>query len=165
MKLKIVIGIVVVVVLAVVGVLLLTGGDDNDDTSTTAKNGSSKSDDKSSASKSDSSSDSDSGDEPALRTVEVNRASGKDAAVNVGALMRKPGKVYLRVSAAPKQKVTVNWTLACGVGATGQGDYEATPPDTRQLELPKKNPKTCVASASTQLDGNGRVKLAVMTNR
>ena len=40
-----------------------------------------------------------------------------------------------------------------------------TPPDTRQIALPKKNPKTCVASASTQIDGKGRVKLAVMRDR
>jgi hypothetical protein len=165
MKLKIVVGLAVVA-LAVVGVVLLTGGDDND-TSTKAKNGSSKSKTTSddSSAKSDSGSGSDSSSEPALRTVSVKRASGRDAAVNVAAFMRNPGKIYMRVSAAPKQKVTVNWTLACGVGATAQGDYEATPPDTRQLELPKKKPKTCVASASTQIDGNGRVKLAVMTDR
>ena len=90
---------------------------------------------------------------------------GPRAAVNVGALTRKPGKIALRVSAAPKQKVTVNWTLACGVGATAQGDYEVTPPDTRELELPKKNPRTCVASASSQIDGKGRLKLAVMRDR
>lgn len=163
MKLKIVIGLAVVV-LAVVGVVLLTGGDD-DDASTSAKTTPSQSKDKPGGSDSDSGSDSGSGDEPALRTVAVKRASGRDASVNVGALVRTPGEIWLRVSSAPKQKVTINWTLACGVGATAQGDYDVTPPDTRQIELPKKNPKTCVASASTQIDGEGRVKLAVMRDR
>lgn len=164
MKLKIVIGLAVVV-LAVVGIVLLVGGDDNDG-STSAKNEPAKSDDKSSDGKSDSGSDAAAAsDEPALKTVAVKREEGDNAAVNVGALIRKPGKIYLRVSSAPKQEVTINWTLACGVGATAQGDYDATPPDTRQLELPEKKPKTCVASASTQIDGKGRVKLAVMRDR
>ena len=80
-------------------------------------------------------------------------------------LIRKPSGIYLRVSSAPKQKVRVNWTLACGVGATATSFYEAEPPDTRQLELPRKNPKICIASASTQIDGDGRVKIAVMRDR
>ena len=167
MKLKIVIGIVVVA-LAVVGVVLLTGGDDND-TSTKAKNEPSKSDAKPTGSDSNSGSDSDSdagsGDVPALRTLAVKRAEGKDAAVTVGSLIRSPKEVWLRVSSAPKQKVTINWTLACGGDATAQGDYDVTPPDTRQIEIPGKNPKTCSASASTQIDGDGRVKLAVMRDR
>ncbi len=169
MKLKIVIGLAVIALL-VVGIVLLTGGDDSDD-SKSAKNEPSKSDGKSSDSKADSGADAgadadaddDDADEPALRTVAVKRAEGRDASVAVSSpLMRKPGKIYLRVSSAPKQEVRVNWTLACGVGATATSFYEATPPDTRQLELPKKNPKICIASASTQIDGNGRVKIAVM---
>jgi hypothetical protein len=159
-KVKIVIGVVVVVVLAVVAVTLLTGGDD-DTKSKSAGDKTTKSADK----KSSANGDSGSSNEPALKTVAVKKSTGKDAAVNVGAIMSKPGAVYLRVSSAPKQKVTVNWTLACGVGATAQGDYDVTPPDTRQLELPKKNPKTCVASASSQIDGTGRLKLAVMRDR
>jgi hypothetical protein len=157
MKVKIVIGVVVVAALVVVAVVLLTGGDDNksksagDKTSKSADKGAKKS-----------GSGSGTSGEPTLKTVAVKKSSGKNAAVNVGGIMRKPGAVYLRVSAAPKQKVTVNWTLACGIGATAQGDYDATPPDTRELELPKKNPKTCVASASSQIDGNGRLKIAVM---
>jgi hypothetical protein len=162
-KVKIVIGVVVVVVLAVVAVALLTGDDDGDK-SKSAGDTTTKSADKS-GKKSSSSSDSGASNEPALKTVAVKKSQGKNAAVNVGGIMHKPGAVYLRVSSAPKQKVTVNWTLACGVGATAQGDYDATPPDTRQLELPKKNPKTCVASASSQIDGNGRLKLAVMRDR
>jgi len=162
-KIKIVIGVVVVVVLAVVAVMLLTGGDDEESKSDGDKTA--KSADKGDKKSSDSSDDSGSSGEPALKTVAVKKSTGKDAAVNVGGIMRKPGAVYLRVSSAPKQKVTVNWTLACGVGATAQGDYEVTPPDTRELKLPKKNPKTCVASASSQIDGNGRLKLAVMRDR
>ena len=157
MKLKIVIGLVVVV-LAVVAVVLLTGA-----TTTTRRSRPGDTPAKPDGqvgrrrtpTTSDATTDADD-DEPELRTVAVKRSAGKDAAVNVGALMRKPEEIWLRVSSAPKQKVTVNWTLACGVGATAQGDYDVTPPDTRQLELPKKNPKTCVASASTQIDGKGR---------
>ncbi len=160
-KLKIIIPIIVVVVLAVVVVSLLTGGDDNDD-SKSASNEPSKSDDKPSGSDSDSSSD----DEPALRTVAVKRATGSDASVAVSSpLLRKPGEIHLRVSSAPKQKVRVNWTLACGVGATATSFYDAETPDTRQLELPKRRPKICIASTSTQIDGEGRVKLTILRDR
>ena len=161
-KIKLVIGVALVAVIAIVAVTLLVGGDDED--SKSAGDKTSKSADKDT--KSDDSDDAaDSSDEPELRTLAVKRSEGRDAAVNVGALTREPGKIALRVSAAPKQRVTVNWTLACGVGATAQGDYEVTPPDTRELKLPKKNPRTCVASASSQIDGRGRLKLAVMRDR
>jgi hypothetical protein len=169
-KLKIVIGLVVVVVLGVLAVTLL-GGDDDSDKAKSAQNAKAKPAAKAkdaaadAGTTSDDKADSSSGSAPALRTVGIERAEGKDAAVNAGALMSKPGEIWLRISAAPKQKVTVNWTLACGTGATAQGNYDVTPPDTRQLELPKKNPKTCVASASTQINGPGRVKLAVMRDR
>jgi hypothetical protein len=165
MKLKIGIG-VVVVVLAVVAIVLLTGGGD-DGGSKSAKDEPSKAEHKASSdSKSDDDADASAGDEPALRTVAVKRAKGTDASVAVSSpLIRKPDKIYLRASAAPKQKVRVNWTLACGVGATAGSFYEATPPDTRQLELPKKHPKICIASASTQIDGKGRVKLSILRDR
>jgi hypothetical protein len=155
-KIKIVIGVALVAVIAIVAVTLLVGGDDD---KKPASDGKAKS-----AEKSDKSDD-DASDEPSLRTLAVKRSTGDSAAVNVGALTRKPGEIHLRVSAAPKQKVTVNWTLACGIGATAQGDYEATPPDTRKLKLPKKNPRTCVASASSQIDGQGRLKLAILRDR
>jgi hypothetical protein len=166
MKLKIGIG-VVVVVLAVVAIVLLTGGGDDDGGSKSPKDEPSKAEHKpGSDSKSDDDADASAGDEPALRTVAVKRAKGTDASVAVSSpLIRKPGKIFLRASAAPKQKVRVNWTLACGVGATAGSFYEATPPDTRQLELPKKHPKICIASASTQIDGNGRVKLSILRDR
>jgi hypothetical protein len=160
MKVRIVIGLVVVVVLAVVAVKLL-GGDDDSDKPKSAQSEKAKPADNTK----DSGSDSGSVDEPALRTVAVKRSEGKDAAVNVGAIMSKPSAVHLRVSSAPKQKVTVNWTLACGTGATAQGNYDVTPPDTRELKLPKKSPRTCVASASSQINGQGRVKLAIMRDR
>jgi hypothetical protein len=156
-KIKIVVGIVVVVVLVVVGVSLLTGGDDDKPKSARDKAAQS---DKKPPSKSD---DTKSSSEPALHTVGSKRAVGSNVATNVGALMRSPKSIYLRVSAAPKQEVTVNWTLACGVGATVQGSYDATPPDTRELPLPKKR-KTCVASAGSQVKGKkGRLKLAILT--
>ena len=102
-----------------------------------------------------------------MRTVATKRAVGTQRRRPTSARScARPGEIYIRVSAAPKQEVTVNWTLACGVGATSQGSYDATPPDTRQLELPKKNPKTCVASASAaRSKGEGRVKLAILRDR
>lgn len=162
MKVKIVIAVAVVAVVAAVAVLLLSGGDD--EPGSTGDNGA-QSDDKSNRGSSDGGSGSSGGDAPALRTVGSKRATGSNPAPTASAFIRSPGEIWIRVSAAPKQEVTVNWTLACGTGATSTGSYDVTPPDTRQLKLPAKKPKVCVASASTQLKDQGRARIAVMRDR
>jgi hypothetical protein len=158
---KIVIGVVVVVVLGIVAFALFSGGDDNDEpksASTTSSKSADKDDD--SGSKSDS-------DEPALRTLVVKRASGKNAAAQAGALVQKPDEIWIRVSAAPKQETRVTWSLACGGGSASQDNYLVTPPHQRQLKVPDKA-KTCAGSVAAQLakaGATGRVKVALLVNR
>jgi hypothetical protein len=161
---KIVIGVVVVVVLGVVAFALLSGDDDDEPKSAgPAKTTTAKSADKDD----DSSSDSDSGSEPALRTVVVKRASGKNATAQAGALVRGADEIWIRVSAAPKQETRVTWSLACGGGTSSQDNYLTTPPHLRQLKLPK-DAKTCAGSVAAQLaktGATGRVKVALLRAR
>lgn len=164
-KIKLVLGVVVVAVVAVVAVVLLTGGDQK--RSSGSKNGgSAKSGGGSgsgSASSSGSGSGGGSGSASGLHTVAVKRGEGKAAVAQAGAVINDPKQIWVRASAAPKQSVRVNWSLACGAKSTSMDSYDVTPPDLRRLTLPRKNAKTCVASVSGQLSGSGRLKVAVLS--
>ena len=165
MKIKIALGVLLVVVLAVVAVSLLTGGDDEDDEPTTAREqaggGDGGGDDNGGG-------DDESDDaEPQLRTLAVNRSEGKNATTAVASpSVEKPKEFWLRVSAAPKQRVKGSWNVACSGGGGAELDtFEVTPPHLMKLRLPTKNPKSCIAGGSVQLTGEGRVKLAVLRER
>ncbi len=153
-KLKIVIGGVLVVVLAVVAVMLLTGGDDD------GANGTS-------ASREESGGGSDGADSgPSLRTVAVKRAEGTRVTAAAAAFIKKPTQIWMRISAAPKQKVTGSWNVSCaGGGGTEMNTFTVTPPYLLRLKLPRKNAKTCVGGASARIDGKGRLKVAILKPR
>lgn len=81
--------------------------------------------------------------------------------------IRNPSRVRLRISAAPKQKVSVDWQLSCFRDRrirVGKGKYRAKTPDTRAISVPLAGAETCIATAGAQLtrDGKGRVKVAVI---
>jgi hypothetical protein len=158
---KLIIGAVVVVVGVVVLVVLAASifSSDDDDTPKSAGKGTTKTATKSGG---DKTSSADSSSEPALHTVVVKRDDGKTATANAGSLIRKPGQIWIRVSAAPKQPVRVTWLLACGGKESLQDNYVVTPPHLRQLTVPK-GAKTCAVSVAGQLvDGSGRLKVAIL---
>ena len=162
MWIKIVIGVVVLVLVGVVAFVLL-GSDDDEPKSAQKSGGKSSSSSSSSKDKDDSGSDS----EPALHTVVVKRARGKNAIVNAGKFIRNPDEIWIRVSAAPKQETRITWLLACGGKSSNQDNYLATPPHLLQLKVPSKA-KACAASVGAQLakvGAKGRVKVAVLVNR
>ena len=138
MKIKLAIGILLVIVLVVVGISLLTGGDDDDDPGTSQSSGKDGG---------DGGDDGDDG-EPALKTVATKRGEGKYATAAVSANMQKPGEIWLRVSAAPKQEVTGTWNVSCGAGNVADDTFTVTPPDLQKLEIPGKNVTSCIAGAS-----------------
>ena len=81
--------------------------------------------------------------------------------------IRNPGQVRLRVSASPRQKVTVDWQLSCFRNRqvkVGRGRYRTKAPDTRSISVPMSGAETCIATAGAQLTryGTGRVKVAVV---
>ena len=63
-------------------------------------------------------------------------------------------RISVRVSAAPKQKVTVDYQLACYRDSgtkIGKGSYTPRPPDVRNLPLPISGAKECTVTVGAQL--------------
>ena len=157
-KLMIVLGVGVVVLLVFVGVALLSGGDD-DDSSDSAKT--EQSDGGDGGGGDDGGSDS----EPRLVTVATKRGQGKYATAAASANMKKPGEIWLRVSAARKQEVTGQWNVSCGKGNVDMDTFTVTPPHERKLTIPSKSAASCIAGATAQLSGSGRVKVTILRDR
>ena len=104
---------------------------------------------------------------PKRETIDSARATGTHATASVDGRVRNPAEILLRVSAAPKQRVTVSWGMSCPKTSSGTakgsgGVYAATPPDTRALTLPRRTIAFCAVTAQARLSGKGRVKLAVI---
>ena len=100
--------------------------------------------------------------------VDEARRVGRLAVAQSRGTIVSPSSVTIRISAAPKQTVTVNWQLGCfrdRRARVGRGQYRARAPDVRQVPLPMQGATSCIATASAQLtdpDGEGRVKVAVV---
>lgn len=96
------------------------------------------------------------------------RREGRLAVAQARGTVVSPGRVRLRVSAAPKQTVTVNYQLGCfrdRRARVGKGSYRTKPPNTREVPLPMSGAKSCIVTAGAQLTrtvGEGRVKIAVL---
>lgn len=96
------------------------------------------------------------------------RREGRLAVAQARGTLIEPTRVRIRVSAAPKQTVTVNYQLGCfrdRRARVGRGSYRTKPPDTREVPLPMSGARTCIVTAGAQLTrtvGEGRVKVAVI---
>ncbi len=145
-----------VVVLVVVGIVIVRGTNEDDPSSsakTERNGGSSDSDDDGDDSK------------PSLRTIAQQRSRGKFATANASGIIDRPKEIWLRVSAAPKQKVSGQWNVSCGAGATDSDTFTVTPPNLMKLRIPRKKADSCIAGASAQLEKTGRLKLTVLRDR
>jgi hypothetical protein len=160
-RIKIVVGVALVAVLAIVAVVLLTGGGDEQQAlrkgSATAPGG------KRGGGTGAAGGGASAG--PSLRTFASDAATGEVVSVQADGRVKRPRELWLRVSSAPKQPVSVAWSLTCGSGASGLGNYTVTPPDLRQLKVPKKNARVCAVSVSARLSGKGRLKVALLRDR
>lgn len=105
-------------------------------------------------------------------TLDVARAVGRLAIAQGRGRIEHPVGVKVRVSAAPKQTVTVTYQLSCfkAVGRFGttriaNGRYRTKPPDIRSIPLPMSGADQCTATVGAQLTkdvGEGRIKVAVL---
>jgi hypothetical protein len=105
-------------------------------------------------------------------TLDVARSVGRLAIAQARGRIKHPAGVNIRVSAAPKQTVTVDWNLSCykAVGKVSttrveHGRYRTKPPNIRALPLPLQGSDECTATVGAQLTrnlGSGRVKVAVI---
>lgn len=164
---KIVIAVVLVVVVAVVAVVLLTGGDDDKESASKQTEAAETETENEDGSPRQDAPEGQAGkDAPRLRTVVRGRANGAQARATAAEVINRPGQIWLRTSAAPKQGVSVTWSLLCGEGAAVQRKFRVAPPDLRQLDIPgRDDPAACTASVAAQLDDRGRVKIAVLRER
>ena len=159
---------VTVVLIGGVALLLLTGGDDNGKTAKTtteahkAKKGSAHNKAKRGRKI-----------KPApvvngTGRLDVARSEGRLAIAQARGRIKKPSGVSIRVSAAPKQTVTVDWLLACYKPSgtrTAHGRYRTRPPNLRSLPLPLSGADECTVTVGAQLTrnlGSGRVKVSVI---
>jgi hypothetical protein len=99
--------------------------------------------------------------------IDEARREGPFVVAQARGTIRNPGQVRLRVSASPKQRVTVDWQLSCFRNRrvkVGRGRYRTKAPDTRAIAVPMAGADTCIATAGAQLTryGRGRVKVAVV---
>jgi hypothetical protein len=99
--------------------------------------------------------------------IDEARREGPFVVAQARGTIRNPGQVRLRVSASPRQKVTVDWQLSCFRNRqvkVGRGRYRTKAPDTRAIAVPMSGAQTCIATAGAQLTryGRGRVKVAVV---
>ena len=100
--------------------------------------------------------------------VDTARSVGTYAVAQGRGLVKNPSSISVRVSAAPKQKVMVNYQLACyrESGTTiGKGHYTTRPPDFRTLSLPFAGAKQCAVTVGAQLTSSkpGRVKVSIIS--
>jgi hypothetical protein len=96
------------------------------------------------------------------------RREGRLAVAQARGTIIAPTSVRIRVSAAPKQTVTVNYQLGCyrnRRAKVGRGAYRTKPPNTRAVPLPMSGATSCIVTAGAQLTrtvGEGRVSVSVI---
>ena len=162
--------LVTILLIGVLTALVLAGGDDGGDTQATAtqnKGGDDKDDPGVAAAKKRKV-------KPApvvtgSGTLDVARREGRLALAQARGRIKTPRSVSVRVSAAPKQMVTVDYQLSCyradGAKSTTKvstGRYRTRPPNSRGLSLPLSGADECTATVGAQLTrGSGRIKVAV----
>ena len=106
---------------------------------------------------------------PRVRSGKLDEArrEGRLAVAQARGTIVSPTRVTIRVSAAPKQTVRINYQLGCFKdrrARIGRGEYRTRTPDTRSVALPVHGAKSCIATVGAQLtrsDRSGRIKVAV----
>jgi hypothetical protein len=159
-------GAAVLLIVVIVLVVVITGGNDNNKTATTAPTTTTKKKKKAPARKKKTKHS-----KPApigtSGTIDEARREGDFAVAQARGTIKSPSAVSVRVSAAPKQRVSVNWQLSCFRSRKvqiGKGQYLALAPDQRHIPLPMSGAETCIFTAGAQLrrHGKGRVKVGVV---
>ncbi len=152
---KIVIGVAVVGILVLGGILIFGGGDDDTDEPETEESAPEREDKLGVVPKRGS----------GLLTIDTGRATGTFAVAQANGAIDNPGRLAIRISAAPKRKTTIIWNMTCNQGSTARasrGRYTVTPLNTRNLELPLQKADICAFAANAQLSGRGRIKVTLL---
>lgn len=104
-------------------------------------------------------------------TIDSDRDEKSYALAQATGSIKTPARIALRLGAAPKQPVTVNWDIVCLLASEGtkssRDTFRVTPPHSRDLKLPVDNAVSCTATANAQLTqaGKGRIKVFLVGTR
>ncbi len=101
-------------------------------------------------------------------TLDTARSVGTYAVAQGRGRIKNPSSISVRVSAAPKQEVTVDYQLACYKESgtkIGEDRYRTRPPDTRAIPIPISGAKECTVTVGAQLTSSrpGRIKVAIIS--
>jgi hypothetical protein len=102
---------------------------------------------------------------PAERVIGRKSTSGDFAVAAASGAVNKPVLVRVRLAALPNQPAQVTWKLRCTKGksaAIRQGQFRATTPHDRLIRFPMTKPTRCSASASAQLERQGRITVTLL---
>ena len=104
---------------------------------------------------------------PKRVTIDVDRRVGTRVRANAKGILENPAAVAIRVSAAPRQRITVTWGLSCPKTDRGEargtgGSYVVTPPNVRALRLPRRTIAFCAVRGEARLSRKGRVKVTLL---
>lgn len=94
--------------------------------------------------------------------IDSDSARGESAMASVAASADQPREIVARVTASPRQRVVLSYTVTCatdGHGPSIRGSVSGRAPLEETLPLPKSNPSRCSVGAQVQLDDGGRVKV------
>ncbi len=100
------------------------------------------------------------------RKFAFGRASGQYQIVEAGGVIRNPGDIVAKVSSAPKQQVTLSYSMVCsrtgGNAVTSMGQVTARTLVSFKLRKPAGNLLRCQVFTSGQLTEEGKMKTTLV---
>lgn len=104
----------------------------------------------------------------AVHRIASCRAQGSAAVCDITGTARRPRTIHVHATASPGQRLLVKWHMTCSRGLrvrTSSGHFHARTPIRRGLRHRFTHPDSCIAMASTQLPGSGRLHLWLTSRR
>ena len=100
------------------------------------------------------------------RKFAFGRASGQYQIVEAGGVIRNPGDILAKISSAPKQQVTLSYSMVCsrtgGNAVTSMGQVTARTLVSFKLRKPAGNLLRCQVFTSGQLTKEGKMKTTLV---
>lgn len=104
----------------------------------------------------------------AVHRIASCRAQGSAAVCDITGTARRPRTIHVHATASPGQRLLVKWHMTCSRRLrvrTSSGHFHARTPIRRGLRHRFTHPDSCIAMASTQLPGSGRLHLWLTSRR
>jgi hypothetical protein len=100
-----------------------------------------------------------------FKTIGTGKASGDYAVAQASGTVENPGIIRVKVTATPRQKVNVTWSMVCsqpgGGAGSKDGQFTARTTVTRTLSKPASRVTDCSVSALAQLPDGGKIRITL----